>query len=71
MLGGGQGLVKNCMFAAQLHAPLVVVGLWVLVSVHAKMCCYSPVTAPLSVLDELGVVWFAAGLATGRSEKTG
>ena len=38
---------------------------------HAKMCCYSPVTTPLSILDELGVVWFAAGPATGRSEKPG
>ena len=30
MLAGGRGLVKNDMFAAQLHPPLVVVGLRVL-----------------------------------------
>ena len=38
-------------------------------SVCAKMCCYSTVTTLLSILEVLGVVWFAAGPATGRSEK--
>jgi hypothetical protein len=36
------------------------------VSVCAKMCCYSTVTTPLSILEVLGAVWFAAGPATGR-----
>ena len=40
-------------------------------STHAKMRCYSTVTAPLSTLDELGVVCVAAGPAKGRSEKPG
>jgi hypothetical protein len=34
------------------------------VSVCAEMCCYSTVTTPLSILEVLGVVWFAAGPAT-------
>ena len=38
-------------------------------TLHAERCCYSPLTTPLSILDDLGVVWFAAGPATGRSEK--
>ena len=40
-------------------------------STHAKMCYFSTVTAPLSTLDELGVVCVAAGPAKGRSEKPG
>ena len=40
-------------------------------ALHAKMCCYSTLTTQLSILDDLGVVWFAAGPATGRSEKPG
>jgi len=34
------------------------------VSVCAKTCCYSTVRTPLSILEVLGVVWFAAGPAT-------
>ena len=37
-------------------------------STHAKMCYFSTVTAPLSTLDELGVVCVAAGPAKGRSD---
>ena len=40
-------------------------------TLHAERCCYSPLTTPLSILNDLGVVWFAAGPATGRSEKPG
>jgi hypothetical protein len=40
-------------------------------TLHAERCCYSPFTTPLSILDDLGVVWFAALPATGRSEKPG
>jgi len=29
-------------------------------TLHAKTCCYSTLTTPLSILDGLGVVWFAA-----------
>ena len=40
-------------------------------TLHAKMCCYSTDTTPLSILDDLGFVLFATGPATGRSEKPG
>ena len=32
-------------------------------ALHAKMSCYSTLTTPLSILDDLGVVWFAACVA--------
>ena len=67
-LGGGQGNVECGRVAAQLHAPPVVVVCEVWMSAHAKTCHYSTVTTPLSILDDLWVVWFAAGPATGRSE---
>ena len=70
-LGGGQGNVECGRVAAQLHAPPVVVVCEVWMSAHAKTCHYSTVTTPLSILDDLWVVWFAAGPATGRSEKPG
>ena len=68
-LGGGQGNVECGRVAAQLHAPPVVVVCELWMSAHAYMCHYSTVTTPFSILDDLWVVWFAAGPATGRSEK--
>ena len=41
-------------------------------TLHAKMCCYSTVTTPLSILDDSGVIWFIYSWAgNGSVCKTG
>ena len=41
-------------------------------TLHAKMCCYSTVTTPLSILDDSGVIWFIYSRAgNGSVCKTG